>query len=75
MLTKQKLENRQLALTYLETRLKLLKPENVLKRGYSITRFNGKALKDAEEVQAGGTLVTVLSRGKIESTITKTYEK
>ena len=75
LLSKQKLKNHTLMLTHLETKLKLLKPANVLKRGYSITRFNGKALKDAAEVKAGDTLVTVLSGGKIESTITKINKK
>ncbi len=75
MLTKQKLENKRLALDHLETKLTLLKPENILKRGYSITRFEGKALKDAAQVKAGDTLVTLLSGGKIESTITKTHKK
>ena len=71
LLSKQNLKNQTMMLQHLESRLKLLKPENILKRGYSITRFNKKAIKYAGEVKPGDTIVTVLSGGKIESTITK----
>ncbi|RLD89829.1 MAG: exodeoxyribonuclease VII large subunit [Bacteroidetes bacterium] len=71
LLSKQNLKNQAMMLQHLESRLKLLKPENVLKRGYSITRLNKKALKHAGEAKPGDTIITVLSGGKIESTITK----
>ncbi len=53
----------------LEEKIKLLHPEQVLKRGYSITRLNGKALTDASVVQAGDTLTTILYHGEIKSRI------
>ena len=53
----------------LEEKIKLLHPEQVLKRGYSITRLNGKALTDASVVQAGDTLTTNLYHGEIKSRI------
>ncbi len=71
LLSKQNLKNQTMMLQHLESRLKLLKPENILKRGYSITRLHKKALKHAGEAKPGDTIVTVLSGGKIESTITK----
>lgn len=52
-----------------EARLRLLSPENVLKRGYSITLKNGKAVTDASELQAGDLLVTRLHKGEIASQV------
>lgn len=53
----------------LEEKISLLHPEQVLKRGYSITRLNGKVLTDASVVQPGDTLTTVLYHGEIKSRI------
>lgn len=49
--------------------IKLLHPQNVLKRGYSITYKNGKALKSGEGLQPGDSIHTQLYSGKIISTI------
>lgn len=53
-------------LQYLENKLNLLKPENVLKRGYSVTYYNGKALTETSALQSGTTLYTKLYRGSLE---------
>ena len=71
---KQYIKNQEATLLHLETGLKLLNPENVLKRGYSITRFNGKALKRAGDVKANDKIITLLSEGKIESIITNNHK-
>lgn len=57
----------------METKVELLHPENVIKRGYSITYFNGKALKDGSELPENAEIITQLYIGKIKSTV-KTYE-
>ena len=44
-------------------------PAIILKRGYSITLFNGKAIKDSKDVKKGERLTTLLSSGEIESTV------
>ncbi len=69
ILTKQSLKNINTTLQQFEKRLQLLKPENILKRGYSITYHNNKVLHSAEEVQPGDTIVTLLKKGKTESII------
>lgn len=51
--------------------LRVLRPENTLKRGYSITRINGKAIKDASSLKAGDIIETTLSNGKLTSRIEK----
>ena len=75
LLSKQRLKSQLIVLTHLETKLNLLKPENILNRGYSITRLNGKALKRPEDAKTGDKIISILSEGSIESTITKTKQK
>ena len=55
--------------TAVEEKLQLLSPENVLKRGYSITLKNGKAVTDAADLQAGDKLVTRFYQGEISSIV------
>jgi exodeoxyribonuclease VII large subunit len=50
--------------------LNILNPENVLKRGYSITSLNGRIVKEAKEVTEGDLIDTVLSKGHIRSRVT-----
>ncbi|MGQ1787170.1 MULTISPECIES: exodeoxyribonuclease VII large subunit [unclassified Saccharicrinis] len=47
----------------------LLNPENILKKGYSITYHNGKAVKDAKELAKGDVITTRLSDGEVDSTV------
>ena len=53
----------------LEARLRLLGPEQVLARGYSITTDaqSGKVLREANEVKAGQRLKTRLKAGEVFS--------
>jgi exodeoxyribonuclease VII large subunit len=46
-----------------------MSPENVLKRGYSITLLNGKSVKSAEDVKKGDILHTTLFQGNIKSVV------
>ena len=71
LFSKQILKNNSAKLLQLETKLELLKPENILKRGYSITYLNGNILKSTRKAKVGDLLVTVLEKGKIESKIVK----
>jgi len=48
--------------------LQALSPENTLKRGYSITTVNGKAVTDAAKVPAGTRIETQLYNGTLVST-------
>lgn len=51
----------------LENSVRLLDPRNVLKRGFSITLVNGKAITDEQEVLIGQELTTLLYNGTIKS--------
>jgi len=46
-----------------------MSPQNVLKRGYSITLFNGKAVKSVSQVTSGDTLNTTVFEGHIISVV------
>jgi exodeoxyribonuclease VII large subunit len=51
----------------LEQLISILNPENVLKRGYSITLQDGKSIKGIENVHIGSSITTILSDGTIIS--------
>jgi exodeoxyribonuclease VII large subunit len=53
----------------LEVRLRLLGPEQVLARGYSITRLaeTGEVVRDAGQVKPGQRLRTRLKQGEVRS--------
>ena len=63
------LRKRTLECDNLSEKLHLLSPENVLKRGYSITLKDGKAVTKATDLQSGDRLVTKLYDGEIASTV------
>jgi exodeoxyribonuclease VII large subunit len=52
--------------------INLMDPEEVLRRGFSITSFNGKVVKDSRNLKRGDLIKTQLLKGDIESIIDKT---
>jgi exodeoxyribonuclease VII large subunit len=54
----------------IEYRVHLGDPINLLRRGYTITLVNNKALKSSKEVNEGDTLTTVTADGKVTSIVT-----
>ena len=69
---KMLLANKRNELACLEVRMHAADPKNILKKGYSITLHNGKALRSAKGLKPGDTLVTMLENGQIESAVSKT---
>jgi len=65
----QSLREQQRALDQIEAICQNLHPENVLRRGYSITLKNGKALLSPAEAQPGDVLETRLSEGRLQSKV------
>lgn len=49
--------------------IELLSPVNTLRRGYSITRVNGKAVTDSTTVASGTVIETELFKGTLKSTV------
>ena len=56
----------------IQEKLRLVDPQNILKRGYSLTMMNGKIVKSVNQVSKGDLLETRLSDGKVESKVEKT---
>lgn len=54
-----------------ESKLKLSSPEAILKKGYTLTLFNGKAVKSAQNLKSGDQIETLFADGKVTSTIDK----
>ncbi|MBN1250802.1 MAG: exodeoxyribonuclease VII large subunit [Bacteroidales bacterium] len=55
-----------------EKRINILDPKNVMKKGYSITKFNGKIIKNAKLIKKGDKIETILYQDKIISLIEET---
>lgn len=71
------LQKNKLIIDQLKNRSELSNPENILKRGYSLTYINGEIIKSIENIDENDIIITKLSCGFIRSTInekTKNYK-
>jgi exodeoxyribonuclease VII large subunit len=62
-----RLSKEEMKINGLENSVRLLDPRNVLKRGFSITLVNGKAVTDESEVSSGEEITTLLYNGTLKS--------
>ena len=69
MLSDRRLMTEKHRLQLLEEKVKSLDPNLLLKRGYSITFHNGKAIRDPHSLQKGDEIETRFEKGMIKSTI------
>ena len=58
-------------LDILENKIKNASPERILKLGFTITRINGKAVKDATLLHKGDMIETEFAQGKVKSTVSQ----
>lgn len=65
LLSTQRLQNDQQKLSYIERTIQMAQPDNLLKRGFSITRINGHAVRSASEVPPGAELQIQTADGVI----------
>jgi exodeoxyribonuclease VII large subunit len=63
------LNSKKVMLKSLENSSQHLNPENVLRRGFSITSINGKILKNFEEIKNNDMIDTQLYRGTLKSKV------
>jgi exodeoxyribonuclease VII large subunit len=56
-------------IAWLEGKLHLIDPVNLLRRGYSITFANGKVVRSAQTLEKGQHIDTILHDGKVESVV------
>ncbi|MDR9401030.1 MAG: exodeoxyribonuclease VII large subunit [Psychroflexus sp.] len=66
---RQKINHYKDDLKQIRRNIYLLKPEQVLKRGFSITRFKGKAITKIEDLKNGDQIDTQLYDGKVVSEV------
>ncbi len=66
------LKSRNLELGHIQNQIKNMSPENVLRRGYSITFLNGKSIKGFEDIQPGDIINTTIFEGNITSIVQST---
>ncbi len=64
-----RLEREKKRMQLMESVMNAYDPVNVLKKGYSITMKDGKAVTDGRQVKAGDVLVTYLKDGEITSIV------
>lgn len=62
-------------LNAIEKNIQNMSPESVLKRGYSITLLNNKAIVDSGQLHSGDIIETLLHDGSIESVVKKTKKR
>ncbi len=58
-------------LNFIAEKIELVKPENLLKKGYSYNTIDGKIITKLKDIKVGDTLITKAFEGEIESEITK----
>lgn len=68
-LVERKLTRESNRIAQLSLRAEALDPQRLLKRGYSITLLNGKAIHDPSTLKEGDTIETRVEKGSFASTI------
>ncbi|MDD2205367.1 MAG: exodeoxyribonuclease VII large subunit [Bacteroidales bacterium] len=67
--TKSMIAGNKNSLRMFDVKCYLLNPKNILKRGYSITTINGKAIKNAKAIDQDAIIETQLFEGKLTSRV------
>ena len=65
----QQLQQQQNNLKLIETKLQLLDPQQLLRKGYSFTTHNGKLVTSITQLAPGDTITTTLADGTIDSIV------
>jgi exodeoxyribonuclease VII large subunit len=69
-----KTKNTLTELNSIEKNVANMSPENVLKRGYSITLIDGKSLKSISQIKKGDVIKTIIHEGNISSTVNSKHK-
>lgn len=67
--TQQFFKEEQFKLSATKKHLELASPENILKKGYTLTMKDGKVVKLSKDLKIGDSITTVFSDNRIESVI------
>lgn len=66
------IKQEKIGLQHIEEKIRVMHPENILKRGFSITTFNGKTVQQIENLKSGDVLQTKIYAGIITSEVITT---
>ena len=69
VMVNQQLQQQQNNLKLIETKLQLLDPQQLLKKGYSFTTHNGKLVTSITQLTPGDTIITTLADGTVDSVV------
>lgn len=69
LLLHHRMEAERQQLDFAQRTIQMAQPDNILRRGFSITRLNGKAVKEATQVQSGDIIETQTAAGTIRSEV------
>ena len=69
LLANQQLQQQQNNLKLIETKLQLLDPQQLLKKGYSFTTHKGKLVTSITQLTPGDTITTTLADGIVDSVV------
>lgn len=72
---KKPIEESKAALQFTEEKIRILSPQNILKRGFSITRQNGKVIRSAEQLDHDLFMETQFYSGTVLSRIEPTKQE
>ncbi len=55
----------------LKKQIDTFRPENIMKRGFTITHYRGQSIKNSDKLKKGDCLTTIFYKGEIDSIINK----
>lgn len=67
LLLQHRMEAERQKLDFAKRTIQMAQPDNILSRGFSITRLNGKAVKDASQIKKGDIVETQTAHGSFLS--------
>lgn len=67
MLARQRIEREGDRLTFIERTIHMAQPDNILQRGFAIARYDGHAVRSANDVPAGASLKIQTADGTIDA--------
>jgi len=70
-MSRRKIEKEKIKLGWLEKTNHLIDPKHILKKGFSISMLNGKAIKNADELKNEDYIETIFFKGKVKSKVKK----
>lgn len=75
LLAKQRITIESQRLTLYQKTIDMAQPDNILRRGFSITRLNGKAVRDLSKLKVGDILETQTAQGNITAEVKSVNER